>query len=148
MENLKSLLKRESGTRGVARSVHGEVVRFTHRGVADLYRLVVDRPDFTPDATLADNVIGKGAALLAVHGGFAEVYGELMSRPAFATLTAAGISASCGTLVDNIINRAGTDICPIEKLVADVSDPACALTLIHDKLSQMKYPSSIHSEQL
>lgn len=135
MKNLIKLLRLEPDTLGAARSTKGEITRFSRRGVADLLYLVTNRPDFAKRAFLADKVIGKGAALLAVKGGFAEVYGELMSRHALDMLITAGITASFTTLVDNIINRSGTDICPVEKLVADVSDPTEAVALIRAFLS-------------
>ena len=45
-----------------------------------------------------------------------------MSEPALERLRNAGIEVEYENVVSNIINRAGTDICPVEKLVAGVPD--------------------------
>lgn len=109
--------------RGVVRSAQGELRTFTHRGVADLFSLVTDEPDFLGGASVADKVIGRGAALLLVKGGAAEVYAQVISAGALEVLLHAGIEVEYGQLVDNIINRTGTDICPVEKLTADTTSP-------------------------
>lgn len=75
----------------------------------------------------ADTIVGKAAALLFALAGVRAVYGTVMSRPAVAVLTAHGIAHSCATLTDNIINRAGTGLCPMETAVQNINDPAAAL---------------------
>ena len=54
----------------------------------------------------------------------AEVYGEVMTATARDLLEANGIRTEYGTLTEHIINRKGTDICPMEKAVANICDPA------------------------
>lgn len=42
---------------------NGDNIRtFTQRGVADLYDLLTQEPDFLKGASIADKVVGKGAA--------------------------------------------------------------------------------------
>lgn len=126
------------GCRGVVRSAQGELRTFTHRGVADLFSLVTDEPDFLCGASVADKVIGRGAALLLVKGGAAEVYAQVISAGALEVLLHAGIEVEYGQLVDNIINRAGTDICPVEKLTADTTSPDEAYGKIKQFLLKVK----------
>ena len=52
---------------------HGETRTFSQRGVADLYELYNTDPTFMQGATIADKVVGKGAAALMIMGGMAEV---------------------------------------------------------------------------
>ena len=85
---------------------------FERRGVTDLFSLVTDEPEFLQGASVADKVIGRGAAMLLVKGGARSVYAEVISSGAREVLKRAGIEVSFGTQVPNIINRAGTDICP------------------------------------
>lgn len=61
-----------------------EVRTFTQRGVADLYDLYQADSAFMKGATIADKVIGKGAAALMVLGGFKTVYADIISTPALA----------------------------------------------------------------
>ena len=116
--------------RGVARSVSGDIRRFERRGVADLFSLVTDEPEFLRGASVADKVIGRGAALLLVKGGARRVYAEVVSSGALEVLWRADVEVSFGTEVPNIINRVGTDICPVEKLTGGVESPDEAYELI------------------
>ena len=91
MEQLKEIL--HSGTcLGVARSLQGELKLFERRGVADLFSLVSDEPQFLREASVADKVIGRGAALLLVKGGAREVYSEVISSGALDVLSRAGVT--------------------------------------------------------
>lgn len=127
----------DEGCRGVVRSVQGELRTFSRRGVADLFSLVADEPDFLRGASVADRVIGRGAALLLVKGGAREVYAQVISSGALEVLRSAGIETSFGKEVPNIINRTGTDICPVEKLTASTSSPDEAYERIKQFLDSM-----------
>ncbi len=100
------------------------------RGVRDLFRLLEIEPEVLRGAFVADKVVGKGAASLMAAGGVAEVYAAVISRPALRLLTESDVAVSYGTLAENIINRAGTDICPVEKLCAYCRTAAECLPLI------------------
>lgn len=93
---------------------------FTRRGVADLYDLLVQEPDFLHGASVADKVIGKAAASLMVLGGVHEVYTHIISRPALRLLQEAGVAVSCDEVVDHIINRDHTGWCPLEQASRDL----------------------------
>ena len=58
-----------------------ETRTFTQRGVADLYTLYNNDPAFMQGATIADKVIGKGAAALMILGGMTEVYADVFKHP-------------------------------------------------------------------
>ena len=143
MEQLKAIL-RSGSCRGVARSVQGEIRRFERRGVADLFSLVTDEPDFLRGASVADKVIGRGAALLLVKGGVREVYARVISSGALGVLRRADVEVSFGKEVPNIINRAGTDICPVEKLTDGVKSPDEAYLMIKEFL----YTPNTHPKPL
>ena len=83
-------------------------------------------------------MVGRATAFLYVLLGVKEVYATVMSKPAADVLTAQGISASWGTLVDGIINRRGDGPCPFEAAVMDLSDPQQALDAIRNKMAQMR----------
>ncbi len=127
----------DEGCRGVVRSVQGELRTFSRRGVADLFSLVADEPDFLRGASVADRVIGRGAALLLVKGGAREVYAQVISSGALEVLRSVGIETSFDKEVPNIINRTGTDICPVEKLTASTSSPDEAYERIKQFLDSM-----------
>ena len=71
---------------------------------------------------VADQIVGKAAAMLFVKAGVRGVYGKTMSDSGKAFLEANNILCSYDILTNRIINRQGTDICPMEKAVADIND--------------------------
>lgn len=129
MDELKKLLEQE-GTLGVVRSTKGDIRTFTHRGVFDLFNLLTNEPAFLAGAIMADKVIGRGAALLIIKGNVAELYARLISEPALEILSNHSIKVTYDKKVPHIINRSGNDICPVEKLTANTSDPDEAYCLI------------------
>lgn len=137
MTELKEMLRRED-VRGVVRSANGRLREFRRKGVIDLFQLLSDEPAFLQGASMADRVIGRGAALLMVKGGVKEVFTFVLSQPALDVLRQAGITVTYDTLQPNIINRTGTDICPVEKLTADTTVPDEAFRLIGNFLNGTK----------
>ena len=134
MTELKEMLRRED-VRGVVRSADGRLREFRRKGVIDLFQLLSDEPAFLQGASMADRVVGRGAALLMAKGGVKEVFAFVLSQPALDVLRQAGITISYDTLQPNIINRTGTDICPVEKLTADTTNPDEAFRLIGNFLN-------------
>ena len=82
----------------------------------------------------ADRVVGKAAAFLYVLLGAAAVYAPVMSEAAASVLAENGIQAHCGQTVKQIVNRAGTGICPMEEAVAGIAEPAAADAAIKARL--------------
>ncbi len=95
---------------------NGTIHTYDGRGVSDLYRLYTTDPQILNSSVLADKVVGKGAAALMVLGKIRAVHADVISRPALSLLESNGIAVTYTTLVDNIINRRGTGICPVETL--------------------------------
>ena len=116
----------------VVKSGDGTIHRFTQRGVKDLLTLVTTAPEVLHSAIIADKAVGKAAAACMVQGGVKQVWADVMSEPAMTLLRAYGVEAECGTLVDHIINRAGTDWCPMERLSREIDDPATIIQIIQD----------------
>lgn len=140
MEHLKEILDRE-GCSLVIRS-QGKEQCYWKRGVADLLYLLQNAPEELRQAQLADKVIGKGAAALIVLGGVKEVYAHVISQPALQLLEDAGVSVSYSQCVEHIINRAGTDWCPVEKLCRSAATAEECLPLIeqfHQKLKMKNH---------
>lgn len=111
---------------------------YSQRGVADLYRLLNHDPAKLKGASVADKVIGKGAAALMALGGVKEVWAGVVSRPALELLGQAGIPVSYGKLTEGIVNRAGTGPCPVESLCSAASTPEECLPLITEFIERNK----------
>lgn len=101
----------------------GRVETFDRRGVADLFALLNERPDFLRGASVADKVVGKGAAVLMLAGGVASLHADVISTPALALLSRfATVDVAYDTLVPGIRNRRGDGPCPVESLCAASDD--------------------------
>ena len=141
MKELIDILHGENLTL-VLKSADGNIHRFTQREVKDLLTLVSEHPEVLKGALIADKAVGKAAAACMVTGGINHVYADVMSQPALALLQQHGVDAEYGTLVDHIINRTGTDWCPMEKVSRDENDPAIIIQKVKQKLQQMAVTSS------
>ena len=133
MQNLINHIK-QNDCRGIIRSADGALHYFMHPGVVDLYRLVTTSPSAVCGGVIADRVIGRGAALLLVKGKISQVYAMTMSTGARKVLCDAGVDVQCDNEVEYIINRTGSDICPVEKATSCTSNPDEALVLIESFL--------------
>lgn len=115
----------------------GEVMTRDGRGIAPLLAIASEESALR-GASVADLIVGKAAALLMVRAGVSEVYAEVMSEAGERTLSEHDIPHSCGLLVPYIIDRTGKDVCPMERAVADVSDPAEAYAVLSARLEELK----------
>lgn len=109
----------------------GSAVRmFRERGVKDLYRLLREEPEFLNGASVADKVVGKGAAALMILGGVHELFAGVVSQAALQLLQVTNIRVGYSVVVPHIINRANTDWCPLEKRCADAKSAEECLPVI------------------
>ena len=108
----------------------------TERGVKPLVRWLTEGIDVR-GFSAADKVVGRATAYLYVLLGVKEVWAAVMSEAAAEVLHRHDIAASQDKLVPNIINRAGTGICPFEEAVLNIQTPAEALTAIREKMKEM-----------
>ena len=109
---------------------NGATRTFHERGVKDLHRLLTQEPEILSGASLADKVVGKGAAALMIAGGVAWVYADVISQAAMELFEQSRVDVQYGEIVPNIINRTGTDICPVEKLCQECKTAEECLPLI------------------
>ena len=116
---------------------HGAIIDCRERGVKDLFRILKTCPATLQDAMVADKVVGKGAAALMILGRVRQIYADVLSKPALNLLNSTDIIVSYGELVENIINRTGTGICPVEELCKDCATATDCLPLIENFIKVM-----------
>lgn len=114
------------------------VFQSEHDGIRDALMLHDEHPELLRGAVIVDRIIGRAAATLFADGGAAAVYGRVMTRDAMHVLEEKGAQARANTLTDRIINRAGTDICPMEKAILGVTDPMEAIVRLRDAVSRLR----------
>jgi len=98
------------------------VFKSKNRGIQPMYKAVTDCLDQLENASVADRVIGRAAALLAIYSKVSNVYSDVISDNAVDLLQAHDIHVSHKVQVTNIKNRDKTDLCPIEKLSSTITD--------------------------
>lgn len=111
---------------------HGNITLCHERGVKDLLHLLESKPEILADSIIADKVVGKGAAALMISGKVKALYADVISDPAYSLLATAHVQVFYNSRVSNIVNRAGTGICPVEDLCKDCKTAADCLPLIKD----------------
>ncbi|MBQ8533863.1 MAG: DUF1893 domain-containing protein [Clostridia bacterium] len=107
------------------------------RGIAPLME-IIDSGEDVSGFSAADKIVGKAAAMLFSYMNIKEVYGEVMSRLGYEYLCSKNIPATYTTLTENIINRKGDGICPMEKTVTDIIDERFAVEALRQKIFELK----------
>ena len=113
----------------------GEVIiTDDRRGISPMMAFISEDKDLE-GYSVADLIVGKAAAMLFVKAGIKNVFGKVMSKAGKDYLDRHGIPCSYDELTDKIINRAGTDICPMEKTVTELEDAEEAYIELQKKLT-------------
>lgn len=94
--------------------------------------------DALKDALVVDKIIGKAAAMVLVLGGAKQAYGRSVSRAALEYLRLHGIAADGREIIEQISNRRGDGICPMERAVMDITDPREGLNRLEETIASMR----------
>ena len=86
----------------------------------------------------ADKIVGKAAAMLFVLAGVTALHAHVLSQSAAAVLSAHHIPFSYDTMTEQIINRKGTGLCPMEQAVCGITDLQAAFTAIKAKREALR----------
>lgn len=95
------------------------IAEFHQRGIKDLYDLLHNNRPLLDGASVADKVIGKGAAALMIAGDVKEVYADVISNAAMELFEKYATTVSYDQKVAYIVNRRGDGICPVEERCAE-----------------------------
>ncbi|MBE6193013.1 MAG: DUF1893 domain-containing protein [Rikenellaceae bacterium] len=98
----------------------GRVERYYNRGVKDLYTLYTADSQLLSGADVADKVVGRAAAAIMILGGVRRVYADTISQLALELFAQNNVEISYNQVVPYIINRAKTDLCPLERATKDL----------------------------
>lgn len=107
------------------------IFKSIEKGIKPMYILATEMKEKAKGASLADRVIGKGAALLCGYIDISEVYTDLISEGGINTLNKYDIPFTMTKSCPYIKNRDKTGYCPIENLSMDLEDPILLLEKIN-----------------
>ena len=134
LETLREMVEQGGFTCAVAKG--DKLFTSTLRGIRPLLDLIESGEDFR-GGLAADKIVGRAAALLYAHMGIGEVYAGVLGEGGLAVLRKHNIAAQFGTLAERIINREGTDICPMERVSENISDPAEAYFILKKRAAEL-----------
>jgi hypothetical protein len=107
------------------------------KGIKPMYDAVTAFSQLAKGASIADKVIGKAAALLAVYGGVKSIFAELTTPGAITVCKKYNIPISFKQQVEAIQNRDNTGLCPMENLARQTGVPDELLKKVAHFLAQM-----------
>lgn len=106
-------------------------------GVKPIIRLLDTNRDLLQDAIVVDKIIGKAAALLLRLGQVKMVCAITMSESGKNYFNSIGVPSECDKCIDVISNRKRDGICPLERAVSDIDDPAIAYEKLKETISEL-----------
>lgn len=115
----------------------GKLLFSDKKGISPMMGFIAEGMDLN-GYSVADLIVGKAVAMLFVKCKIKCVYAKTLSQSGKDMLELHGIPYEYEILADKIINRDGTDICPMEKTVKDTDDFEEGYRLLKEKLQSMK----------
>lgn len=112
----------------------------TRTGVGELLDVITQFPDAVRGASLADKIVGKAVAMIAVYAGIAEIYTPLGSETAAAVLNKFKIPFRAERMVPLIQNKRNDGTCPMERLTLPISEPEIAVAALKTFVAQQREP--------
>ncbi len=106
-------------------------------GIKPLYLAVKEKKELLKEASVADKVIGKGAAMLYGYAEVKEIHTNLISDKAIESLKKTNIKLEYNESCEYIINRTNTGMCPVEKLSSETEDIDELMQGINDFLKRI-----------
>jgi hypothetical protein len=136
IEIAKKILLEENLTLVVVKD--GKLVfKSRDKGIKPIFTLATEMKELANGGSLADKVIGKGAAILCGYIGIQEIYTELISEGGARTLEIYNIPYTRDKSCEYIKNRDKTDYCPIEKLSMNMEEPETFIKAVRDFFAKM-----------
>lgn len=118
---------------------YGEIVHDENgRGISPILDIYRQHPDKMKNSVLVDKVIGKAAAMVAICGKVKYVHAELICDSAVEILEKHNIKVTYTLRVKDILNRRRNGLCPMEKTVLNISDPAAGVRALEAAVAKMK----------
>ena len=128
LEQARALLTEQGLTCAVV-CADGKILQSNARGVKPVLDWLRTDKNALCGASVADKVVGKAAAMLFVYGAIKELHTGVISAPALEYLKSQRVPVAYETCVPHIINRNGTDMCPMEKRSLPLERPEDAFAL-------------------
>ena len=131
------LAKNALSGHSIALCRNGEVITDDGRGISPMMKFIAEGRELS-GYSAADVIVGKAAAMLFVKAGIVCVHAKTLSEAGKEFLEAHDIPCTYDSLTERIIDSSGTDICPMEKTVADIWDPETGYDALERRIAEMR----------
>lgn len=111
------------------------IYKSNDKGIKPMYYVATNLLQRAKGSSIADRVIGKGAAMLCKALEVKEVYSPLISETAIQVLKEANIPFTYHRSCLHIMNMKKTGLCPVEKLAMDSENEKVLLKRLEDFLT-------------
>lgn len=113
----------------------------TRDGIGELLEVVAAQGDALKGASLADKIVGKAVAMVAISAGINAIYTPLGSELAGQMLKAHGVAFQADTIVPRIQNKRSDGLCPMEQLTLTIDDPSAAVQALTEFVAKKRMPA-------
>jgi hypothetical protein len=137
LEHAKQILHSSAYTFVVVKDGR-ELAHGARDGIGELLELVHCEGERLRGASLADKIVGKAVAMVAVYAGITGIYTPLGSDAARRVLDQYGIPFQSERTVPLIRNKRDDGPCPLERLTEPLSEPAAAVTALDEFVAQRR----------
>lgn len=107
-------------------------------GIKPVINKINENIHYFKDLEVADKIVGKASAMLLSLSGAKKVYTRVLSKAGKEIFDKYNIECIYENLVPFIINRYGTGICPMEKVVKEIDDLDEAYSALKKKVEELK----------
>ena len=119
---------------------NGVIYKSDAKGITPMLELLeMCRNEGAKSLYQSDRILGKAAAIIAMHCGVKEIYSDVVSSSAMEITERNGIAVSYGTLVEMILDRSRQKEGPFETALRNIdeNDFETALEIIRNIRAQM-----------
>lgn len=122
IEIAKKTLKEKNLTLTIAKN--GRII-FESRdhGIIGLINAIEKLREELNESSIADKIMGKAAALLAIYMKAKTIYTAIISRQGLKTLMENNIEVEYDEIVEAIMDKTGRNICPFELKAQEIQKP-------------------------
>lgn len=135
LETLLEIQEKENYT--LIGAKEDEIYTSTAHGIRPIMMKIKNNPLYFQGYTMCDKIVGKAAAMLFVRSQIAYLYAHTLSEAGKAILDQYQIPYSYHELAKVIINRDGTDMCPMEKTVLNIDNLDAAYEALDRKVKEL-----------
>lgn len=116
----------------------------THEGAGELLDAVTELAGSARGAALADKVVGKAVAMVAVYAGLSAVWTQLGSDAAEQVMREHGIPFEMEKTVPLIRNKRDDGPCPMERLTMPFEMPSAAVSALREFVAERRAAIPLH----